>query len=166
MCGCREINKCLDKLHGIVVRIGNDSWATACWNTTQRSITLQSGDRISQLVIAPVSLVEVVEGLEDLKTAINDSTYADMQRGLDELDKLQSGFSQAVVQIGTELNVVENQTKIIDDTRIQLQTTLSQVQDTDYTEAITRLQKEMLGLQAAQSSFAKTSDLNLFNYIR
>jgi flagellar hook-associated protein 3 FlgL len=71
-----------------------------------------------------------------------------------------------VVQIGTELNVVENQTKIIDDTRIQLQTTLSQVQDTDYTEAITRLQKEMLGLQAAQSSFAKTSDLNLFNYIR
>ena len=104
--------------------------------------------------------------LEDLKTAINDSTYADMHRGLDELDKLQSGFSQAMVQIGTELNVVENQTKIIDDTRIQLQTTLSQVQDTDYTEAITRLQKEMLGLQAAQSSFAKTSDLNLFNYIR
>jgi flagellar hook-associated protein 3 FlgL len=104
--------------------------------------------------------------LEDLKTAINDSTYADMHRGLDELDKLQSGFSQAMVQIGTELNVVENQTKIIDDTRIQLQTTLSQVQDTDYTEAITRLQKEMLGLQAAQSSFAKTADLNLFNYIR
>ncbi len=104
--------------------------------------------------------------LEDLKTAISDSTYADMQRGLEELDKLQSGFSQAVVQIGTELNVVENQTKIIDDTRIQLQTTLSQVQDTDYTEAITRLQKEMLGLQAAQSSFAKTSDLNLLNYIR
>ena len=104
--------------------------------------------------------------LEDLKTAISDSTYADMQRGLEELDKLQSGFSQAVVQIGTELNVVENQTKIIDDTRIQLQTTVSQVQDTDYTEAITRLQKEMLGLQAAQSSFAKTSDLNLFNYIR
>jgi flagellar hook-associated protein 3 FlgL len=104
--------------------------------------------------------------LEDLKTAINDSSYGNMQRGLDELDKLQSGFSQAVVHIGTELNVVENQTKIIDDTRIQLQTTLSQVQDTDYTEAITRLQKEMLGLQAAQSSFAKTSDLNLFNYIR
>ena len=53
----------------------------------------------------------------------------------------------------------------IDDTRIQLQTTLSQVQDTDYTEAITRLQKEMLGLQAAQSSFAKISKLTLFSYI-
>jgi len=104
--------------------------------------------------------------LEDLKTSISGADRTNMQRGLDELDKLQSGFSQAVVQIGTELNVVENQTKIIDDTRIQLQTTLSQVQDTDYTEAITRLQKEMLGLQAAQSSFAKTSDLNLFNYIR
>jgi flagellar hook-associated protein 3 FlgL len=104
--------------------------------------------------------------LEDLKTSISGADHTNMQRGLDELDKLQSGFSQAVVQIGTELNVVENQNKIIDDTRIQLQTTLSQVQDTDYTEAITRLQKEMLGLQAAQSSFAKTSDLNLFNYIR
>jgi flagellar hook-associated protein 3 FlgL len=104
--------------------------------------------------------------LEDLKSAMTDANYDNMQRGLNELDKLQSGFSQAAVQIGTELNVVENQNKIIDDTRIQLQTTLSQVQDTDYTEAITRLQKEMLGLQAAQSSFAKTSDLNLFNYIR
>ena len=104
--------------------------------------------------------------LEDLKSAMTDANYNNMQRGLDEVDKLQSGFSQAAVQIGTELNVVENQNKIIDNTRIQLLTTLSQVQDTDYTEAITRLQKEMLGLQAAQSSFAKTSDLNLFNYIR
>lgn len=35
--------------------------ATAVLNTRREPVTLQPGDRISQLVIAPVSLVEVVE---------------------------------------------------------------------------------------------------------
>ncbi|NBO83280.1 MAG: flagellar hook-associated protein 3, partial [Betaproteobacteria bacterium] len=37
--------------------------------------------------------------------------------------------------------------------------------DVDYAEAVTRMQKEMLGLQAAQSSFAQLSKMSLFNYI-
>jgi len=41
----------------------------------------------------------------------------------------------------------------------------SDLQDVDYAEAVTRMQKEMLSLQAAQSSFAQLSKLNLFNYI-
>jgi flagellar hook-associated protein 3 FlgL len=36
----------------------------------------------------------------------------------------------------------------------------------DYTEAITKMNKEMLALEAAQSSFAKISQLNLFSYLR
>jgi len=40
------------------------------------------------------------------------------------------------------------------------------VKDVDYTEAITQMNKDMLALEAAQSSFAKISQLNLFDYIR
>jgi len=46
-----------------------------------------------------------------------------------------------------------------------LKSTLSNVEDLDYAEAITQMNKEMLALEAAQSSFAKISQLNLFNYI-
>ena len=36
----------------------------------------------------------------------------------------------------------------------------------DYTLAITELTAEMLSLEAAQASFAKISQLSLFDYIR
>ena len=36
----------------------------------------------------------------------------------------------------------------------------------DYTEAVTRMNKDQLALQAAQSSFSKISQLSLFNYIK
>jgi flagellar hook-associated protein 3 FlgL len=39
------------------------------------------------------------------------------------------------------------------------------LQDVDYAEAVTRMQKEMMSLQAAQSSFAQLAKLSLFNYI-
>ena len=47
-----------------------------------------------------------------------------------------------------------------------MKSTLSQVEDTDYTEAITKMNKDILALQAAQSSFAKIAQLSLFDYIK
>ena len=47
-----------------------------------------------------------------------------------------------------------------------MKTTLSQMEDLDYTEAITKMNKDMLALEAAQSSFAKISQLSLFDYIK
>ena len=38
--------------------------------------------------------------------------------------------------------------------------------DFKITEAVTRMNRDELALQAAQSSFAKISQLNLFDYIK
>jgi flagellar hook-associated protein 3 FlgL len=54
---------------------------------------------------------------------------------------------------------------VLDETTLRLKSTLSDVQDLDYTEAITRMNKDQLALEAAQSSFAKIAKLTLFNYI-
>jgi flagellar hook-associated protein 3 FlgL len=43
---------------------------------------------------------------------------------------------------------------------------LSNAEDLDYATAVTELSAELLSLEAAQSSFAKISQLSLFNYIR
>lgn len=42
---------------------------------------------------------------------------------------------------------------------------LSDLQDLNYTEAITRLNMQVVALQAAQQSFAKIQGQNLFNYL-
>jgi len=48
---------------------------------------------------------------------------------------------------------------------LQMKTTLSETQDLDYTTAITKMNRDQLALEAAQSSFAKISKLSLFNYL-
>jgi flagellar hook-associated protein 3 FlgL len=48
---------------------------------------------------------------------------------------------------------------------LQLKETLSKLQDLDYAEAISKLNIQMLALQAAQQTFAKTQNMTLFNYL-
>ena len=48
----------------------------------------------------------------------------------------------------------------------KLQTTLADVRDLDYTEAIARMNKQMLALEAAMNSFSRVSQLNLFNFLQ
>ena len=89
-----------------------------------------------------------------------------MNRGLEELDTLSQRVAVSQAKVGSAMNVVDNQLAVIDETRLQLKTVLSEIEDLDYNEAVTEMQKRMLSLQASQASFAQISRLNLFEYIR
>jgi len=106
------------------------------------------------------------QSLDDLTKAVENSDLTGITRGMSEVDVLQNGISHAVAEIGANRNVIEQQKQVIDATKLRLQSTLSAIKDTDYTEAVTRLQREMLALQAGQSSFAQTAKLNLFEYLK
>ena len=103
--------------------------------------------------------------MDDLIAGLNNSKGADVSRGVGELDNLQLGVSLARAEVGTNLNVVDQQTSVIEDTTLNLKTTLSSIEDLDYASAITKMNQQMLSLEAAQSSFAKVSKLSLFNFI-
>jgi flagellar hook-associated protein 3 FlgL len=103
---------------------------------------------------------------DDLIAGLNGSKRNDIRRGIGELDTLKEGVSLAQAQIGTNLNVVDQQTSVVEDTTLNLKTTLSSIEDLDYASAITKMNQQMLSLEAAQASFAKVSQLNLFNYIK
>ena len=103
--------------------------------------------------------------MDDLVAGLNGSKGADVRRGVGELDNLQQGVSLAQAEVGTNLNVVDQQTAVIEDTTLNLKTTLSSIEDLDYASAITKMNQQMLSLEAAQSSFAKVSKLSLFNFI-
>lgn len=105
------------------------------------------------------------QSMDDLVASVKNSDKVGIQRGLGELDTLQQGLSNATAQIGTDQNVIDSQNNVLDETVLRLKTTLSDVQDLDYTEAITKLNKDQLALESAQSSFAKISKLSLFNFI-
>ena len=105
------------------------------------------------------------QSLDELTAAIQTSDRNGMQRGIGEMDTLQSGISLAMAEVGTDMNVVDAQTAVLDETLLSLKTTLSSIKDLDYAEAITQMNKQLLALEAAQSSFGKITKLSLFNYI-
>jgi len=72
----------------------------------------------------------------------------------------------AQASVGTNLNVIDQQSAVIEDNTLNLKTTLSSIEDLDYAGAITKMNQQMMSLEAAQSSFAKVSQLNLFNFLK
>ncbi len=104
--------------------------------------------------------------MDDLIKGVNTSDRPKMQGGLGELDTLLGGVSMARANIGSGLKGIDQQTGVIEDTVLNLKTTLSSVEDLDYASAITKMNQQMLSLEAAQSSFAKISQLSLFNFIK
>jgi flagellar hook-associated protein 3 FlgL len=106
------------------------------------------------------------ESVQDLVNAVRTSDRQAMNQGLAELDGLSQGVAVSIAKVGSAMNVVSNQTAVLDETRLQLKTVLSEIEDLDYTEAVTEMQKRMMALEASQASFAQISRLNLFEYIR
>jgi len=104
--------------------------------------------------------------IDDLSNAIGSSDNAGMQQGITELGGLQDGLSHALATIGANRGAVNLQQQVIDSTKTRLQSNLSGVQDTDYTVAATKLQQQLLSLQAGQASFAQSSKLTLFDYLK
>jgi flagellar hook-associated protein 3 FlgL len=109
--------------------------------------------------------VDFFQALDDMVTAVQAGDQTNMQRGIAEVDTLQNGISEGLGQVGSDLTVVDMQTTVLDQVVLQLQTTRSDVEDLDYTTAITKMNKDQLALEAAQSSFAKISQLSLFKFL-
>ena len=78
---------------------------------------------------------------------------------------MQKSMTLAIAKVGSGMTVVDSQKNMLEEVRLQLKTALSNVEDIDYAEAVTDMKKKIVSLEAAQSSFAQISNLNLFDYI-
>ena len=103
--------------------------------------------------------------VDDLIDGVDNGITSKMQRGLTEMNTLHTGVVMAQADVGTDMKVVEQQGAVVDDTKLSLKVALSNVEDLDMTTAVTNMQKLMLSLEAAQATFAKTSQMSLFKYL-
>jgi len=108
-----------------------------------------------------VSIFDMIKNAtEALKSGtVGETTLNDLQNAIDH-------FSTYQAICGSRLQKVET----ADTTRLaqltNAKTTLSTIQDSDLTALASELQQKSLTLQAAQSVFAKISQLSLFNFIK
>lgn len=106
------------------------------------------------------------QSIDDLIAGIKSGDASVMQRGLTEMDTLHQGVVLGQADAGAAMQVVQQQGTALDDSKLSLKTALSNVEDLDMASAITQMQKQMLSLEASQSSFAKVSQMSLFSYLK
>lgn len=124
--------------------------------------------------ITPAAPISVFEISARLSAALDAPAPDEAARARlrNELNGVQQSLDQALnsvsttrSQVGARLSAAENQREINEGLALELQTTLSAVQDLDYAQALSRLETQMFGLEAAQKAFMQTSQLSLFRYL-
>ncbi|MBS1197004.1 MAG: flagellar hook-associated protein 3 [Proteobacteria bacterium] len=86
------------------------------------------------------------------------SEMVNVDQALDNVSRIRS-------QVGSRLNDLDALTDVSENNKLQYSGKLSDLQDLDYAKAISDFTKKQMQLEAAQATFAKTSQLSLFNYI-
>ncbi|GAB1234970.1 flagellar hook-associated protein FlgL [Ferrigenium sp. UT5] len=89
-----------------------------------------------------------------------------LQQSLGALDQDLNKVLSVRATMGGRLRELDALQSTGEDLGLQYKQTLSRIQDTDYLQAISQLNQQQLNLQAAQQSFAKVSQLSLFDFLR
>ncbi len=89
----------------------------------------------------------------------------ELNRGLVAMDQGMENIINIRARVGARLNNIDSQRDSNESFILQTQTSLSLIQDLDYAEATTRLNLQMVGLQAAQQSYIRIQGLSLFNFL-
>lgn len=135
--------------------------------------TPANGDIFDIAPSANQSLFTTIQDFIDVLNASIPSTNAmasaAYRQGLSEaISAIDQGLNSVLgvrATMGARLNELDALQITGEDLGLQYKQTLSKLQDTDYNKAISELTMQNLMLQASQQSFAKVSQLSLFNYI-
>lgn len=110
--------------------------------------------------------IKLLESGKPVGTSGNVQFHNELGAILAGLGRAEDSISAARAVIGSNLSEVDSLDSAGSALNLQFEETLSRLQDLDYAEAITKLTRQQMELQAAQQSFSKISQLSLFDYIR
>ncbi|GAB3375201.1 flagellar hook-associated protein FlgL [Spongiibacter taiwanensis] len=130
-----------------------------------------AGDSIE---LAPARVKDVFATVAEFATALDTSrsSAADRATLTNQINAVISNLDQAISHlvdkqagVGARMQSLESQMDINAGAEIRLQESLADITELDYAEGISRMNQQLLGLQAAQQAFAKVQGLSLFNYL-
>lgn len=139
------------------------------WNTLQIDLKgeIKNGDSISLNRQENVSVFDAFKrGIELSDSDVSDaSATAELHQVAEELAQGFKHINRARSEVGTRLQTLDRQEDMHQDFKIVMNEARGTLEDLDYATAVIELNQNMTALQASQQAFAKTKDLNLFNYI-
>lgn len=118
---------------------------------------------------------DIFTTLNDLATALESGPVTEAERArfhthmataLQQIDQANNHMLTVRADVGTRLSSLDNAASAREDQQVELKRMTSELRDLDYAEAITRMNQQLVGLQAAQASYSRISQLSLFDYLR
>jgi flagellar hook-associated protein 3 FlgL len=88
-----------------------------------------------------------------------------LAEGLTDIDQALENVNKVRSTVGSNLKELDSLTSSGEDMQLQYASSLSALQDLDYTQAITEMSKKQVQLEAAQLSFKQISQLSLFSIL-
>lgn len=113
------------------------------------------------------TLQNLINALKSKTPGANDKIafHNSMNRSLTDLNQSLNNILEVRGNIGARLNALDSQETINDAYRLQIREILSNVEDLDFAEAVSRLNLELTGLEASQKAFTRVQDISLFNFL-
>ena len=125
-------------------------------------------------VISPAPPEDVFSSIDRLRTSLAATTDTPVSKAslgtvltqsLVQLDNNLGNLSSLRAELGTRLSTIETTQAVRQQADDELVGTVGKLRDVDYAEAVSRMNQQMLGLQAAQSAYTRIAQLSLFNYL-
>jgi len=140
-----------------------------------RSISLSGTPQLDDnFTSRPAPYVSVFDTLDAIATALEAPVTDEASRqiltdasstALLNIDASIDRISEISASVGVRLNNIDTQTAMNDERQVDLKSTLSDIQDLDYAEAVSRYKLQDTVLQAAQQTYTQTSRLTLFDFL-
>jgi flagellar hook-associated protein 3 FlgL len=112
----------------------------------------------------PGSITNVLEAIDKFATDLSVNTLN--SNSLDDIDAALNRISTIQSSIGVRLNALDRLDNLHGDGALSMKAQLSEVEDLDIADAISKFTLQRNSLEAAQQAFNTVKNLSLFNFIR
>jgi flagellar hook-associated protein 3 FlgL len=124
-----------------------------------------------EFTVSPAGTASAFTTLSGLITTLNSGALSSGQlttqigTALQQLGNAVNNLDNVQASVGARINAVSAANTSAQSEQTTLQSSVSQLSDTDYAAATTQLSTEEIALQAAEESYASIAKLSLFNYL-
>lgn len=162
-----------DASSNVVASGSYTSGSAIAFNGVQVSVTgtPAAGDSFT---VATAGRVSTFDELDRIVAALSqgsdtDAAHAQLHTALggalQQLDQSLAQISSVRSTVGTRLSLIDDVAATRDARQADVAGSISQLQDLDYATAISKMNQQYVGLQAAQQAYVKIAGLSLFNYL-
>lgn len=163
----------LDGAGGVVSSGSYTSGSSIAFNGVQVSVsgTPAAGDTFA---VSASSSQDVFAMMDSLISALQQPAMTPAEQAklrtsiggtLQQLDQSTDHLLGVRAQVGARLSLLDGAESARGDLKVDIAGSLADLRDLDYAEALTRMNQQLIGLQAAQQSYMKIAGLTLFNYL-